>query len=72
LAAIPNQHRRHLVEMICPAVSVQRELSEGGVVQLGWEGAPLETSTLMIWHAEKWCSPLLKQFGRLTEAAIGA
>jgi len=22
----------------------------------------METSVIMIWHAEKWCSPILKQF----------
>lgn len=38
--------------------------------KLKWKEAPMETSLLMIWHAEKWCSPLLKRFMTLCEEVI--
>jgi DNA-binding transcriptional LysR family regulator len=55
---------------LCPAVSVRKELHAGRLVELSWDDDPLETTTLMIWHAEKWCSPLLKHFMRIAEGQI--
>ena len=47
---------------ICPEVSVQKELSEKSLVKLNWSEKDVETSVIMIWHSEKWCSPLLERF----------
>jgi len=55
---------------ICPLVSVRRELAEGRLARLKWHNAPIETSVIMIWHAEKWCSPLLKHFMAITMEII--
>jgi DNA-binding transcriptional LysR family regulator len=55
---------------ICPHVSVRRELEDGSLSRLSWHAAPFETSIVMIWHAEKWCSPLLKHFMALTRETI--
>ena len=55
---------------LCPVVSVQRELAEKRLIALAWGQESLETTTLMIWHAEKWCSPLLKHFMQIAEAKI--
>lgn len=59
--------KRGIGYTICPAVSVRRELAEESLSKLNWGGHPLETSVVMIWHAEKWCSPLLKHFMALAE-----
>lgn len=56
---------------ICPEVSVQKELTEKRLAKLRWGEAPIETSTLMVWHVEKWCSPLLNQFMEISQAVIG-
>jgi DNA-binding transcriptional LysR family regulator len=55
---------------LCPAVSVRKELSERRLIKIPWVDDPLETTILMIWHAEKWCSPLLKLFMQIAEAEI--
>ncbi len=55
---------------ICPAVAVQPELRDGRLMRIKWTGPPLETAVVMIWHAEKWCSPLLKHFMGLAEEII--
>jgi hypothetical protein len=46
-------------------------LAEGALVKLQWAGEPLQTTILMIWHAEKWRSPLLKHFMKIAETEIG-
>jgi hypothetical protein len=30
----------------------------------------METSILMIWHVEKWCSPLLSHFMMISDEVI--
>jgi len=55
---------------ICPRRSVQQELDEGSLTRLDWFGPELETSVIMIWHAEKWCSPLLRHFMFLCETVM--
>ncbi len=55
---------------VCPEVSVRDELCDGRLVKLKWDEPDTETSVLMIWHAEKWCSPLLKQFMAISEDMI--
>lgn len=55
---------------ICPKISVRSELEDGTLASLRWHAAPFETSVVMIWHAEKWCSPLLKHFMAITRETI--
>ena len=55
---------------ICPEVAVQKELANGSLRRLNWTGETLETSVIMIWHAEKWCSPLQTYFMDLCETVI--
>jgi DNA-binding transcriptional LysR family regulator len=52
---------------ICPEVSVEKELKEKSLVRLHSRDATNEVSLIMIWHSEKWCSPLLRHFMRLSE-----
>ncbi len=47
---------------ICPLISIQNELRSKLFTRLNWNINYMETSVIMIWHAEKWCSPILKQF----------
>lgn len=55
---------------VCPERSVRKELSDGRLVRLKCNEPDAETSVLMIWHAEKWCSPLLKQFMEISKDII--
>jgi DNA-binding transcriptional LysR family regulator len=55
---------------ICPEVSVQNELKEKSLVRLNWNSDQYVVSLIMIWHVEKWCSPLLKNFMGLAKREI--
>ncbi len=57
---------------VCPAVAVREELSLGLLERLDWVGEVQETSVIMIWHRDKWCSPLLSRFMELAEELMGA
>ena len=52
---------------LCPEISVEKELSERRLVRLDWQTPELEAAVVMIWHREKWCSPLLGDFMALSE-----
>lgn len=45
-----------------PEIAVSAEIKRGDLVVLPWPQDELETAILMIWHKEKWLSPLLKEF----------
>ena len=57
-----NCLKRGIGYSICPEVSVRDEIAHGSLSRLPWEAEDLVTTVVMIWHAEKWCSPLLKHF----------
>ncbi len=47
---------------IMPDITAEREINGGSLAILNWEDEAIETAVLMIWHREKWISPLLKSF----------
>jgi DNA-binding transcriptional LysR family regulator len=47
---------------LLPDVSAREELAAGSLVKLPWDSGTMETDILMIWHADKWCSPVLEHF----------
>jgi DNA-binding transcriptional LysR family regulator len=53
---------------ILPAVSIQ---GEPLLRILKWAGPRLATGILMVWHREKWISPLLASFMDLMREEIG-
>ena len=55
---------------VCPEIAVRDELAAGRLIKLNWDTQDAETPVIMIWHAEKWCSPLLKQFMTLVKDII--
>lgn len=55
---------------ICPEISVREELAASELASLKWDIPDAETSVIMIWHAQKWCSPILEQFLYLSEKLI--
>jgi DNA-binding transcriptional LysR family regulator len=46
-------------------VAVQDEVARRAIAPLSWSGDPLASGILMIWHKEKWISPVLKTFMKL-------
>jgi DNA-binding transcriptional LysR family regulator len=55
---------------ICPRIAVGSELRLGRLVTLPLITDYLETALVMIWHAEKWCSPNLRIFMQLAEEIL--
>ncbi len=55
---------------IFPEISVENDFACGDLVGLNWDVQDAETSVLMIWHAQKWCSPHLERFLKLSETFI--
>ena len=47
---------------LIPEIAVLDEIRTGKLAVLPWAEDPLETAVLMIWHKEKWLSPLLRGF----------
>ena len=62
--------KRGLGFTVCPAVSVEEDLNAGRLFQLAGDGNE-EVSLIMIWHAEKWRSPLLTRFMKVSEEVMG-
>jgi DNA-binding transcriptional LysR family regulator len=55
---------------ICPEVAVEADLAKGYLKKLNWSTKDAQIPVIMIWHAEKWCSPLLKQFMKIAKDII--
>ena len=47
---------------LIPEVAVSRELGLKNIQTLPWPESNMEVAQLMIWHKEKWLSPILKGF----------
>jgi DNA-binding transcriptional LysR family regulator len=47
---------------VLPAVAVAAELSQGRLLKLPWSGPDLTVATHMLWHKDKWLSPVLSAF----------
>jgi len=62
--------KRGLGLTLCPQVSVEKDLEVKSLVRLHSRDINDEVSLIMIWHAEKWCSPLLKHFMQLSESVL--
>ena len=62
--------QRGLGVTLCPEVSVADALKAKRLVRLETGQDDDEAALVMIWHAEKWCSPLLRHFMKLSEGAM--
>ena len=62
--------KRGLGFTICPEISVSGDLKEKTLVRLDSRDDGSEAALIMIWHVEKWCSPLLKHFMQLSEEVM--
>ena len=47
---------------LIPEIAVSRELALKNLVTLPWSESNIEVAQLMIWHKEKWLSPIMKGF----------
>jgi DNA-binding transcriptional LysR family regulator len=47
---------------LIPEIAVNRELELKNLITLPWSESNIEVAQLMIWHQDKWLSPILKGF----------
>lgn len=50
-----------------PEIAVTKEIKAGRMIALPWFESDLQMQTLLLWHKEKWLSPALGEFIRLSE-----
>ena len=67
-----NLIKRGMGITICPEAAVAKELADTRLVRLPWDLGGMQASVLMIWHAEKWCSPVLGRFMEIAREVFGA
>lgn len=64
--------RRGVGVTVCPAMAIEPALASGELVTLQWTGETVEAAVFMIWHQDKWCSPLLERFMGLVRDVVGS
>jgi DNA-binding transcriptional LysR family regulator len=47
---------------LIPEIAVSRELELKSLVTLPWSESNIEVAQLMVWHQDKWLSPIMKMF----------
>lgn len=53
-----------------PEIAVKAELERGELISLPWEMPNLQVVTQMLWHKDKWLSPAIKAFLKITRDKI--
>jgi len=55
---------------LIPEIAVSRELDLKNLVTLPWSENNIEVAQLMIWHQDKWLSPIMKGFMDITREVL--
>ena len=55
---------------LIPEIAVSRELELKNLVTLPWSESNIEVAQLMIWHQDKWLSPIMKRFMDITREVL--
>jgi DNA-binding transcriptional LysR family regulator len=53
-----------------PKMAVDKEIAQGKLLPLAWQGKAFEIVTQMVYHKDKWLSPPLCRFIEMTRAAM--
>jgi DNA-binding transcriptional LysR family regulator len=53
---------------LAPLVAVEQDIATGGLRRLDWRGGPLDVQSQLLWHKDKWKSPLLTAFEQAVRA----
>lgn len=57
---------------VLPEITIEKEIAEGKIVVLPWNGPSFPISTQIAWHKDKWISPALKAFVDIARSKISA
>ena len=55
---------------LIPQVAVKNEIKTKKLIALPWSEGDFEVAQLMIWHPEKWLSPILQRFMEITRETL--
>lgn len=55
---------------LLPWVAVEKEIAEGTLVVLPWEGPDFQTNTMLVYHKEKWLSHAIRSFIKLVQERL--
>lgn len=55
---------------VLPKMTVQKEIETGLIKELPWREAPMHVYSHLVWHKDKWISPALAAFLKLTRQAL--
>ena len=47
---------------ILPKIAAKDELKQGKLIELNWQGPSFDVTTQVMWHREKWLSPVVTAF----------
>lgn len=70
VAAIIACVRQGLGLTLIPKVAVSHEINTKKLIALPWSDGDFEVAQLMIWHQDKWLSPVLKSFMDITRNLV--
>ena len=70
VAAIIACVRQGLGLTLIPKVAVSHEINTKKLMALPWSDGDFEVAQLMIWHRDKWLSPVLKSFMDITRNLV--
>jgi len=57
---------------VLPEITIEKEIAEGKIAVLSWNGPSFPISTQIAWHKDKWISPALKAFVDIARSKISA
>ncbi len=55
---------------ILPEVTVARDIAQGRLAALAWEQGKIDVAALMIWYKDRWLSPTLSAFMKMTRKIL--
>ena len=56
---------------LLPRMAVEEELSRGELTDLQWQGPDFDTNIQVVYHKDKWISPALSAFLKLSREMLG-
>jgi DNA-binding transcriptional LysR family regulator len=56
---------------LLPKIAVEDEIANGKLVPLNWVGPSFQVISQVLYHKDKWISPALKEFLKLSKSIIG-
>lgn len=70
IEAIKKCVTQQLGATLLPRMAVEGELIRGELTDLQWQGPDFDTNTQIVYHKDKWISPALSAFLKLSREML--